>query len=234
MHRALASAQDRPEFAPEEYSTLYQRSLYQAMRGSVGRVLRQLKRHASTLPEDAKADATALLANSAGLLRIFARVLDHKIDTSKIRIHGDFHLGQVLNTGKDFVIIDFEGEPRFPLSERRLKRSVLRDVAGMLRSFDYAVTTALRNEREDDAQRLAPWAKAWTKAVRAAYLDAYFETAKDSAFLPASVADTNLLLEIFQLDKALYEISYELSYRPAWVATPLRAVHEMLTSFDVA
>jgi maltose alpha-D-glucosyltransferase/alpha-amylase len=228
LHRALASAPDLPDFAPEPFSTLYQRSLYQAMRGAAGRVLRQLKRQLSTLPEDARADAAGLLADHAQLLIIFSRLLDHKIDTAKIRTHGDFHLGQVLNTGKDFVIIDFEGEPRLPLSERRLKRSPLRDVAGMLRSFDYAATTALREEREDDRQLLAPWARTWVTRIRAEYLAAYLETATPAGFLPASADDTQLLLEVFQLDKALYEIGYELSYRPHWVSTPLRAVIEML------
>jgi maltose alpha-D-glucosyltransferase/alpha-amylase len=228
LHRALAFAADRPEFAPEPFSTLYQRSVYQGMRGSAGRVLRQLKRQLSRLPEEARADAASLLANHAQLLKVFSRLLDHKIEATKIRIHGDFHLGQVLNTGKDFTIIDFEGEPRLPLSERRLKRSPLRDVAGMLRSFDYAVTTALRQERADDIQRLTPWARAWITRVHETYLTAYLETAAGAAFLPKNASDTQLLLEAFQLDKAIYEIGYELSYRPHWVTTPLRAVNEML------
>jgi maltose alpha-D-glucosyltransferase/alpha-amylase len=232
MHRALASADDSPEFVPEPFSTLYQRALYQGLRGSAGQVLRQLKRHLPRLPEEARADATALLGSHSPLLTVFARLLDHRIDTSRIRIHGDFHLAQVLNTGKDFVIIDFEGEPRLTLGERRLKRSALRDVAGMLRSFDYAVAFALRNERADDIQRLTPWAQAWAKTMRATYLAAYLESAAGASFLPSSMEDTLLLLEVFQLDKALYEINYELSYRPAWVATPLRAVNEMLAQFN--
>ena len=232
MHRALASAEDRPEFAPEPFSTLYQRSLYQAMRGATGHVLRRLRRQLPRLPEEARADAVSLLGSHAPLLTVFARLLDHRIDTSRIRIHGDFHLGQVLNTGKDFVIIDFEGEPRQPLSERRLKRSALRDVAGMLRSFDYAVATVLRNESADDVQRLVPWGREWARTMREAYLAAYLEGAAGTSFLPASATDTELLLEIFQLDKVLYEVSYELSYRPAWVATPLRAVNEMLARYQ--
>jgi len=231
MHRALASVDDRPEFAPEPFSTLYQRSLYQGMRGATGQVLRQLKRHLSRLPEDARADASTLLASHAPILKVFARLMHHRIDVSRIRIHGDFHLAQVLNTGKDFVIIDFEGEPRLPLSERRLKRCVLRDVAGMLRSFDYAATTALYIERADDIQRLFPWARAWTLAARESYLTAYLEAATGASFLPATAADTQLLLEAFQLEKALYEVAYELSYRPAWVGTPLRAVKKMVAEF---
>ena len=232
MHRALASVDDRPEFAPEPFSTLYQRALYQGLRGTAGHVLRQLKRHLPHLPEDARADAVSLLASHAPVLKVFARLLEHRIDVSRIRIHGDFHLAQVLNTGKDFVIIDFEGEPRAPLTERRLKRAALRDVAGMLRSFDYATTMALRNERADDVQRLVPWARAWTTLICENYLAAYLEAAAGASFLPASATDTQLLLEAFQLDKALYEVAYELSYRPSWVATPLRAVNEMLTQFN--
>jgi maltose alpha-D-glucosyltransferase/alpha-amylase len=230
MHRALASAEDRPEFVHEPFSTLYQRSLYQAMRGVTGHVLRRLRRQLSRLSEDARVDASALLASHSSLLTVFARLLTHRIDVSRIRVHGDFHLGQVLNTGKDFVIIDFEGEPRQPLTERRLKRSALRDVAGMLRSFDYAVSTALRNESADDVQKLIPWGRAWARTMRETYLSAYLEAAAGAVFLPASKADTQLLLEVFQLDKVLYEVSYELSYRPAWVTTPLRAVNEMIAA----
>ena len=232
MHRALASVEDHPAFAPEPFSTLYQRSLYQAMRGASGRVLRLLKRQLPRLPEDARAEATTLLASHAPLLKIFAGLLDHRIDVSRIRVHGDFHLGQVLNTGKDFVIIDFEGESRLPLSERRLKRCALRDAAGMLRSFNFAVTAAPRNQRADDFQRLAPWALAWTHSTCEAYTTAYLEAAAGTPFLPTSSADTQLLLEVFQLDKALYEIAYDLSYRPAWISTPIRAVNEMLARFN--
>ncbi len=234
MHRALASAEDRPDFAPEPFSTLYQRSLYQGLRGSAGYILRHLRRQLVRLPDEARVDAAALLASHTPLLTVFGRLLDHRIDVSRIRIHGDFHLGQVLNTGKDFVIIDFEGEPRLPLTERRLKRSALRDVAGMLRSFDYAVAMALRNHQGDDVQTLVPWARAWAKIMREAYLAAYLEAGRGASFLPSSAEDTLLLLEVFQLDKALYEINYELSYRPAWVGAPLRAVNEMLAKFGAA
>jgi maltose alpha-D-glucosyltransferase/alpha-amylase len=202
------------------------------MRGAAGYVLRKLKSQLTRLPEDVRADAVSLLGNHAPILTVYARLLDHRIDVSRIRIHGDFHLAQVLNTGKDFVIIDFEGEPRLPLGERRLKRCALRDVAGMLRSFDYATTTALGNERADDVQRLAHWAQAWKSTIRDAYLAAYLETAAGASFLPASESDTKLLLEAYQLDKALYEVAYDLSYRPGWVATPLRAVNEMLAQFN--
>jgi maltose alpha-D-glucosyltransferase/alpha-amylase len=196
--------------------------------------LRQLKRQLAQLPEDARADAASLLANHSELLTVYARLLDHKIETAKIRIHGDFHLGQVLNTGKDFVIIDFEGEPRLPLSERRLKRSPLRDVAGMLRSFDYAVTTSLRQERADDVQLLLPWAQAWISRISETYLTAYLEAAAGANFLPAEAADTQLLLDVFQLHKAVYEVGYELSYRPSWVGIPLRAVKELLAKSQQA
>jgi maltose alpha-D-glucosyltransferase/alpha-amylase len=145
-----------------------------------------------------------------------------------MRVHGDFHLGQVLNTGKDFVVIDFEGEPRRALSERNLKRSPLVDVASMLRSFDYAATAAWRRQGEADARVLEPWVAAWVKTIGVAFSESYFEVARTGSFLPASNEDIRVLLEAFVLDKAIYEIGYELSYRPEFLPIPLKAVDRIL------
>ncbi|MDB6138136.1 MAG: Trehalose synthase, partial [Verrucomicrobiaceae bacterium] len=227
MHMALADS-TLPDFEPEAFSTLYQRSLYQSMRGGSLRVLRQLQQQRNELPEALAADAGILLDGYKELLGTFGRLFDHQIDALKIRVHGDFHLGQVLNTGKDFVIIDFEGEPRLALGDRRLKRPALWDVAGMLRSFDYAALAALRYEREDDAQRLEPWARVWVREISRHFLEAYFEKAAGAPFLPSNPVDTKILLDAFLLNKALYEIGYELSYRPDFLGIPLRAACRML------
>ena len=232
MHLALASAEDRAEFAAEPFSTHYQRSLYQAMRGSAGRVLRQLRRQSARLPEAIRADATEIVASQSQIFANFARLFSRKIAASKIRIHGDYHLGQVLNTGKDFVILDFEGEPRLALGERLLKHSPLRDVAGMLRSFDYAAAAALRLQNPADASRLEPWARGWVEAVTGHFLDSYFALADGTAFLPPEPADVALLLEVFVLNKAIYEIGYELSYRPDFLAIPTGAVRRLLTESE--
>ncbi len=224
LHIALAVGEDHPAFAPEEFTTLWQRSLYQAMRGSIGRTFRLLRQRLPQLPDDAREIATTVLEAEPDLLARQSRLLSHKIQAVKTIVHGDYHLGQVLNTGKDFVIIDFEGEPRRSLGERTLKRSPLIDVAGMLRSFDYAAHVAFANLREEDARFLQPWASAWVAHVSEVFLRAYLETTKGAPFIPADEADLHLLLEAFILDKAIYEIGYELAYRPAFAAIPLRAV----------
>ena len=229
MHLALLKlGESSADFAPEEFSMLYQRSLYQAMRGSAGRVLRQMQKVINNLPDQVRGDAQFILDSREKLLHSMSNFLEHKVDAEKIRIHGDYHLGQVLNTGKDFVVIDFEGEPSLSMGERRLKRSPLRDVAGMLRSFDYAASTALKQEREDDARYLAPFARAWVDHNSREFLGCYFKTVGDASFLPKNEKDIQLMLQMFTISKAVYEIGYELSYRPDFADVPIGAVKRML------
>jgi maltose alpha-D-glucosyltransferase/alpha-amylase len=169
-----------------------------------------------------------VLALEADVDRRLRSVLARRLDTTRIRCHGDYHLGQVLYTGKDFVVIDFEGEPARSLSERRLKRSPLRDVAGMLRSFHYAVHTALEGERVRGlaGEVLQAAARSWYVWVAAGFLRAYLDAAP--GLVPKSRAEQQLLLEVFMLDKALYELGYELNTRPDWVGVPLRGIIEIL------
>ena len=148
----------------------------------------------------------------------------------KIRIHGDYHLGQVLVTRNDFVIIDFEGEPGHSLEQRRAKHSPLRDVAGMMRSFGYVQQSALRSVVHNGAEaaRLAPLARAWELEVRAAFLSAYDAAARDAAARGAALYESlqpgNGILGLFELEKALYELRYEISNRPTWVGIPLQGI----------
>jgi maltose alpha-D-glucosyltransferase/alpha-amylase len=152
----------------------------------------------------------------------------------RTRNHGDYHLGQVLHTGRDLVIIDFEGEPTRPLGERRLKRSPLRDVAGMLRSFHYVINgSTLRTElgasiRREDEATLRPWIRAWYHWVSAAFLHGYRQSTAGASFLPTDESEWAILLDAFLLHKAFYEVSYELSNRPDWVQIPLRGILELL------
>jgi maltose alpha-D-glucosyltransferase / alpha-amylase len=143
----------------------------------------------------------------------------------KIRIHGDYHLGQVLVTRNDFVIVDFEGEPGHSLEQRRAKHSPLRDVAGMLRSFSYVRHSAMRNvaHTESEAARLAPLASGWLGEVRRAFLSAYDAVAHDSN-LYASLLPGEGLLGLFELEKSLYELRYELGNRPGWARIPLEDI----------
>jgi maltose alpha-D-glucosyltransferase/alpha-amylase len=129
----------------------------------------------------------------------------------------------VLFSGDDFVIIDFEGEPGRPVSDRRYKRSPLRDVASMLRSFAYAAETALRSERvrPEDRARLAPWAEAFRAWVCVSFVRSYLAGIAGEAYCPSSPAAASLLLEFYELEKALYEVNYELNNRPHWLAVPL-------------
>ena len=147
----------------------------------------------------------------------------------KIRIHGDYHLGQVLVTRNDFVIIDFEGEPGHSLEQRAAKQSPLRDVAGMLRSFSYVQHSALRNVAHNEAEvaRLAPLARAWEIEVRAAFLAAYDAAARGETLRPEALQAGHGLLGLFELEKALYELRYELGNRPGWAGIPLQGILDL-------
>ena len=146
------------------------------------------------------------------------------------RIHGDYHLGQVLRSRSDFVLLDFEGEPARSLAERRAKQSPMKDVAGMLRSFSYAAFAALftyTSRRPEDFESLLPWAKLWERAVSAEFLRAYRAASKGSQHVPADTEAFGNLLDAYVLDKALYELLYELNNRPAWVRIPLEGIRAL-------
>ena len=149
---------------------------------------------------------------------------------ARFRIHGDYHLGQVLYTGKDFVIVDLEGEPSRSISERRFKRSPLRDVAGMIRSFEYAAAYAVRQGpvRTEDIPALLPWARLWQRWASASFLRGYFEASGDAAYLPKGADAVSAMLDFYLLDKAIYELRYELNNRPDWVPIPLEGVRRLL------
>ncbi|CAN5335433.1 hypothetical protein BH20ACT22_BH20ACT22_13630 [soil metagenome] len=147
------------------------------------------------------------------------------------RIHGDYHLGQVMLAERGWMIIDFEGEPLRSIEARRVKQSPLRDVAGMLRSFNYAVCSGLfeRSEPDSDEWRcLQPWADAWERVARDRFLKAYFRKSHEGRFLAHDRHDLNTMLHVFELDKALYEVGYEISHRPGWVRIPLRGIAQLL------
>jgi maltose alpha-D-glucosyltransferase/alpha-amylase len=239
LHRVLASDPRDKAFAPEPFSLLYQRSLYQSMRSLQIRSFASLKQTRVRLPDDAQPMCDEVLARGGEVLTMFGEMRGHRFGGMRIRIHGDYHLGQVLRAGRDFAIIDFEGEPARSASERRLKRSPLRDVAGMLRSFDYATQAALSTGletgrvRPEDAVSLMPWAQFWSDWVSAAFVRAYLDTLDASLLLPAP-AEQSLLLNIFLLEKAVYELGYELDNRPAWAHIPMRGILRLLGTMGPA
>jgi maltose alpha-D-glucosyltransferase/alpha-amylase len=230
MHLALASQSDDPAFAPEPFNTMYQRSLYQSLRGRVEEAFGLLEKRTRYLPKEARHEAREVLGLKGHIKGRLRQILDHKIRATRIRTHGDYHLGQLLYTGKDFVVLDFEGEPTRPLGERRLKRSALRDIAGMLRSFHYASVTAMRGGgvRSEDEPAVERWADSWYNWVAQAFLKSYAATVEDAAILPKSADERRILLDALLMDKALYELLYELNNRPEWVGIPLRGIYKLM------
>ncbi|GBD39392.1 Trehalose synthase/amylase TreS [bacterium HR37] len=227
LHLALASNEEDPDFAPEPFSILYQRSLYQSMQSLTKRVFDLLKKNLGGLSDGIKEEATSLLGAEKQIIETFKSILKRKISAMKIRIHGDYHLGQVLYTGNDFVIIDFEGEPARALSERRLKRSPLRDVAGMIRSFHYAAYVSLFRYSEE-FKKLEPWAVVWYKYISGAFLRSYLDTVKDAPFIPKEKEELSAMLKAYLLEKAVYELGYELNNRPDWLVVPIRGIKSLL------
>jgi maltose alpha-D-glucosyltransferase / alpha-amylase len=230
LHRALASVEDDPAFAPEPFNAMSQRSAYQNMRAMLHRNFDLLQKKISDLPETFREEAKQVLASEEEIHRREKRLLNRKTNAAKIRTHGDYHLGQILYTGKDFIILDFEGEPARPLSERILKRSALRDVAGMMRSFQYVAYSALWQPamRSEDVPFLEHWADLWYRQISSIFLQSYLKATAGAVFIPPNSEDLEILLEAYLLDKAVYEIGYELNNRPDWAVIPVRGIKHIL------
>jgi maltose alpha-D-glucosyltransferase/alpha-amylase len=227
LHLALASATDDPAFAPEAVPTEDFQALLADSQEHASSVLDALKERVPYLPDDMLEIAAAVLSRRTRILDHFKALRAGTFRTWRTRVHGDYHLGQVLKVKTDFVILDFEGEPARPLSARRAKHSPLKDVAGMLRSFGYAAYSSLINfsaRRAGDRASLEPWAQLWERCVAAEFLRAYRQTAQGAVFLPENIENFRKLLGIFLVDKALYEVLYELNARPDWVRIPLMGI----------
>jgi maltose alpha-D-glucosyltransferase/alpha-amylase len=230
MHIALATPTHNPDFLAESFTTADLVADADRIDVQLTQTLGALKRSMSQLTETTADNAALVLSRRIGL---FARARAIAGATpanagQRIRIHGDYHLGQVLRSRGDFVILDFEGEPARSLTARRAKQSPIKDVAGMLRSFSYAAYTALNafaQRRPDDAKNLEPWTTLWQNAVSTEFLRAYQSTINATA--PTLVPRANqsqLLLNAYLLEKALYELLYELDNRPTWVRIPLAGI----------
>jgi maltose alpha-D-glucosyltransferase/alpha-amylase len=232
LHSALASDNGDPAFAPEFFTVHYRHSLHQSMRTLASKALGLLRDRINELPQAAQLHGAELLGMEHRILSRFRAILDRKITAMRLRVHGDFHLGQVLHTGKDFVILDFEGEPARPLIERRLKRSPLKDIAGMLRSFGYATTYALRSAtvRPEDRAGLESWGRYWNIWVSVEFVKSYLGIATQAGFLPKSRDEMKVLLDLFILEKAIYELAYELNNRPDWVDVSVQGIHDIMQS----
>lgn len=223
MHLALASDKTRPEMAPEPFTSNYQRALYSSLRKLTRDRFALLRNSKSRLPDDSVPLATDVLGLEDTVLEAFRDVYETPIQALKARIHGDFHLGRVLFTGNDFVIADFEGETDLSFSERRLKRSPLKDIAGMMRSFHYAAFGKIlmnENYRKRDRDFLETWAEQWQHYISRFYLAAYIGRMGKSEWTESE----DVLLRTFLIEKAIDQIGYELSERPDWTSIPLRGL----------
>ncbi|HEX3696903.1 MAG TPA: maltose alpha-D-glucosyltransferase [Polyangia bacterium] len=232
LHLALASDHLTPAFRPEPYVVLDRRSKYQSMRNLAGKTLRRLRESMGWLPAAAAAPAQELAANSERILKVLEPLLTQRLTGLRIRTHGDYHLDQVLSTGKDFVIIDFEGRAGETLADRRRKHSAFRDVAGMMRSFHYAALSAILNGaivRQEDHALAMPWAEAWHRWISAAFLRAYLEGTAGAPFMPA-VEDLPRVLEVHLIEKAFLELSDELTSTGDTIAIPLLALVDLIVS----
>jgi maltose alpha-D-glucosyltransferase/alpha-amylase len=231
MHIALASNMTIPDFKPEPFSLHYQRSLYSSFQTLVRSTFQNQARALKKMPEQVRGEAEEIMGMKDQILSLLKRIYRKKIEASKIRIHGDYHLGQVLFTGKDFIILDFEGEPARSYSERRLKRSPLRDVCGMIRSFHYAAYGGIfLNERiqKEDREKLIPFAEQWYHYMSGFFMQSYLETVAGSAFIPENKEDLDIMMQTYLLEKAIYELNYELNNRPDWVIIPLRGIKAII------
>jgi maltose alpha-D-glucosyltransferase/alpha-amylase len=233
LHAALASVVDDPAFAPEPIGPADTRTWQAALVALGRRALAALDGRLAGLPGEVRSRAVSVLARSAALDRA-ADALGGLAGSgaAKIRIHGDYHLGQTLRTPDDYVVFDFEGEPARPLPDRRTKQCPLRDVAGMLRSFDYAAWTAgaAAGGPGGPPATAEAWARAWRRLAEETFLDGYRTTIDRlaPALLPRTPTVTAKVLGIFELEKALYELDYELDNRPGWVEIPLAGLDRLL------
>ena len=233
LHVALADVHNNPDFTPEPFSLEYRQCRYASMCRLASQTCSLLKERLNGLPSETEQEARRVVNDEPRILDRYRAFLELEARALRIRCHGDYHLGQVLWTGQDFVITDFEGEPARPLSERRMKHTPIVDVAGMLRSFYYVPYAALSRRQshvlEDGAGgRLDPWIRFWYGWVSLAFLKSYVGIVERASFWPESQVELLVLLDAHLLEKVVYEVSYELNHRPEWVRIPVRGLWEIL------
>ena len=237
LQLALASRDDMTDFAPEPISTDDARGWTDKVLERAERTFDELTRRRSDLREHDRQLVDELLTCRRTLPERLSELLPARPDTVKIRHHGDFHLGQMLIVKDDVFIIDFEGEPRRSIEERRRKAPAARDVAGLIRSVDYSVTAALERALKsapDEDGRIARALDAWRERTVAAFLVAYRQSLNDVRLWPRSPEQADRLLDFFLLEKAFYEIEYELAHRPDWLHVPLAGTWRILARPELA
>ncbi len=235
MHLALLKGEGETAFAAEKFNPEYVQLLNKNLNTLLKKRLNLLKDNYARLDKNARKLADDFINNEAVIENFFAKVLNDNLGSSRIRIHGDYHLGQVLFTGFDFLIIDFEGEPESSITDRKIKHSPLKDVAGMIRSFHYAVCAKLYFSAETqnvNPERLQKAADRWYKLITDAYVDAYMQAIGNITGIFNSRSELNFLLQLHLLEKAVYELGYELNGRPEWIRIPLKGIQHVLYEIE--
>jgi maltose alpha-D-glucosyltransferase/alpha-amylase len=239
MHIALSSRPDVPAFAPEPFTEFYRHSVYHGMLGQLNRAFDSLRSNLRTLPAIAQEKISEVLSREGEVRSQLLQLRDKRLSGLRIRLHGDLHLSNVLFSGSDWMITNFEGDPYRSLSERRIKRSAMRDVATMLRSFHYVSHAALFGDvpgivpSKEAHPQLEMWAEAWYRWVSSIFLQEYLKAAGNAAFLPQREDEFRILLASYMLERALIEIEHELDYRPEWIRIPVHGILEQLKPVPV-
>ncbi|MCM4157414.1 maltose alpha-D-glucosyltransferase [Gramella sp. AN32] len=232
MHKALSSDSLDSNFDKEASSLHYQRSLFSGLQTLTRTTLENLKKNLENLPEDHREEAKVVLKLKSEILQSFKNIYDHKIEMMKIRTHGDFHLEKILWTGREFIMNSFEGDSSKSFSERRIRRSAMRDLAAMIRSFHYVAYSSLLNSefiQHRKGGNLEDWVELWHNHITKLYLSAYLEEANDADFVPKNKEDFNILMRTFLLEKSLLELNYDLKHRPEWAIIPIRGIKAVIS-----
>jgi maltose alpha-D-glucosyltransferase / alpha-amylase len=239
LHLALASDRENKDFAPEPFTPYYQRALYQSMRNMAVHCIRYLRGQASHLPEPERHLLEKVAGAEPDILKQLRTIHETRISGMRIRCHGNYHLREILDTGKDFMVIDFEGEPTRTLGERRIKRSPMHDVAAMIRSFYYAAQSAMLKQgelgtfRTEDLAGLEPWTRFWHFWMSVIFLQSYLQVVGKTDLLPHSKEELSVLLQTHLLERALFETAYEQFHRPDWMKIAVKGLVQLLESGNV-
>ena len=238
LHLALSSDGDEAAFAPEPFTPHYVRGLLQTMRNVTTRNFRALRKALPSLPERDADLAREVMDHESRILECYRAIQGPRLHAKRIRCHGDLDLTQALYTGKDLILIDFEGDPHAAVSERCIKRCALRDVAGMMRSFHYAAWKGLFDHMQrggmepDSIHTLDPWARLWYRSVSLEYLRAYLGRIDEDSFLSQPPEEIAILLPAYLFHEAMHEIGSELAGRPDWLHIPLRGILSLLETLN--
>ncbi len=177
------------------------------------------------------------MENAGRIRSIFRKINPESFQSLRIRVHGDYHLGQLLYDGNDYTILDFEGEPESSIHDRKIRHSGLKDVAGMLRSFHYAVSAKLYFSTGSSmlsSEALERAVIKWYDQIKKSFLDAYWKIIRENEIYQAPEEELEYLLNFHLLEKAVYELGYELNARPTWVKIPLKGIQQVLNEIDLS